>query len=413
MSRRLHGLLANLSLLGGTLLVIALFAEFFFFRFIMVPDDVLPNVTANGVVRYAPNTVATFRHPDGSTSTARINQQGWNSTKAYYRASPPPGRVRIAVVGDSYVHGAFIDVEKGFPNLLEETLNARSVQAVEVLRFGMDGAPLSQYLHMMRREVLAYRPDVIVVPLIHNDFDESFRFLKTRYASAFLKMRREADGSVTEIAPAPFRPGLADALRQSAAFRFLYYETNLYLHLKSFVSRWFWGGDEVYEPEFISSAVDIRKLGSKDDLAFYTLHIMQEMKTLAEKNGVRLLFVMDGVREAVYAGSTANDYAVGKLNRIAHNTAANLELPFVDLQTAFATHYARHAKRFEFPFDWHWNELGNRIVADRIADALMQDPAFLTPRSARLATAGAPSRAGRDVSGDAGAHRGSFANPVN
>ena len=44
----------------------------------------------------------------------------------------------------------------------------------------MDGAPLSQYPHVLRRDVPAFKPDVVLVQLIHNDFDESYRFLKTR-----------------------------------------------------------------------------------------------------------------------------------------------------------------------------------------------------------------------------------------
>ena len=43
---------------------------------------------------------------------------------------------------------------------------------------------------LAQREVLSYKPDIVVIPLIHNDFDESYRFLKTRYASSFMKLER-------------------------------------------------------------------------------------------------------------------------------------------------------------------------------------------------------------------------------
>ena len=61
------------------------------------------------------------------------------------------------------------------------------------------------------RTILA---DRIVVMLVHNDFDESYRFLKTRYSSSFLKLEKTANGRVAEIAPVEFRPGMADALRR-------------------------------------------------------------------------------------------------------------------------------------------------------------------------------------------------------
>ena len=163
------------------------FFELVVFGMILKPDDVLPNVSINGVVRYQPNTRATFRHPDGTQSLVTINAQGWNSTKPSYERAKTPGVLRVAVIGDSYVHGSFVNPDQGFPEVIERQLNAAGVRA-EVLRFGMDGAPLSQYLHMLRREVRQYQPDVVVVQLIHNDFDESYRFLKTRYASSFLKI---------------------------------------------------------------------------------------------------------------------------------------------------------------------------------------------------------------------------------
>ena len=166
----------------------------------------LANVSVNGVVRYQPNTRAMFRHPDG--------RKPWSppTRRAGTRPSPPtprrataPGVLRVAVIGDSYVHGSFVNVEEGFPEVIERQLAPAGVRA-EVLRFGMDGAPLSQYLHMLRREVRHYQPDVVLVQLIHNDFDESYRFLKTRYASSFLKIGVEQAGRPVEIEPADFKP---------------------------------------------------------------------------------------------------------------------------------------------------------------------------------------------------------------
>ena len=103
------------------------------------------------------------------------------------------------------MHGSFVDTAQGFPEVIERQLNAAGVPA-EVLRFGMDGAPLSQYLHMLRREVSAFKPDLVVVLLIHNDFDESYRFLKTRYASAFLKIGVDEEGRPRRSPPPISRP---------------------------------------------------------------------------------------------------------------------------------------------------------------------------------------------------------------
>jgi hypothetical protein len=356
--------LGELGLVAASLGACLLFLEFVVCRTLLVPDDLLENVTINQVVRYKPGSRATFRHPDGTSSTVVTNAQGWNSLVSSYEEARARGVQRIAVVGDSYVHGAFVDRHDHFAARLNTFLAERGAKA-EVYRFGMDGAPLSQYVHMLRREVLAYKPDIVVIPLIHNDFDESYRFLKTRYASSFMKLERvEGTDEVREIPPTPFKPGLADILRRSAAFRYAYYETGLYLRLKDFVSRYFWGGEEMFDPAFISSGVDVRKIRDHDANRFFARYALGELQKMSRTHGFKLLFVMDGVREAIYAMEPRAQWEVSKLNEIAGEVAGELGLDFVDLQTAFAADYGRNGERFEFAFDWHWNSRGNLIVAE-------------------------------------------------
>ena len=357
-------LFGNLALVLASLVACFAFIEFVVCRTVLVPDDVLENVTKDQVVRYKPGTRATFRHPDGTASTVVVNAQGWNSRHPFYVQEKVRDVTRIAIVGDSYVHGAFVDREEHFAARLEDALADRGAKA-EVYRFGMDGAPLSQYLHMLRREVLAYRPDVVVIPLIHNDFDESYRFLKTRYASSFMKLERTGSGDgVREIAPATFKPGVADVLRQSAAFRYIYYETGLYLRVKAFVSRYFWGGAEQFDPRFVSSAVDVRRIRDHGSNRFFARYAMSEIAKLSRQHGFKLLFVMDGVREAVYEMEPRTQWEVAKLNELAGDLSRQLDLNFVDLQDVFASDFGQNGERFEFAFDWHWNGRGNQIVAE-------------------------------------------------
>ncbi len=377
MARLLKRLTANLFLSLASLLVCLLFLEFVVFKYFFIPDDVLPNVTIENVVRYQPNVNAVFRHPDRSRSVVRINQDGWNSAFSSYRLVKNPGVLRIAVVGDSYVHGAFVNVEQGFAHQLQKQMRENGLNT-EVYRFGMDGAPLSQYLHMLRNSVVQFNPDIVIIPLIHNDFDEIYRMIGTRYNSSFLKIGRDAKGRIVEIPPRSFRPGMADFFRHFRTFRYLYYETGAYLHLKKYISGLFWGKKAEFQTEFISSAIDIRNIkGEEENIVFYTRYVLNRIKALAEARNFKLLFVMDGVREAVYDGQSASAYEVGKLNRIAAELCAQLNLPFIDLQESFAADFSKNRNRFEFPFDWHWNAAGNRIVADAIWQKLQSDKSRL------------------------------------
>jgi hypothetical protein len=88
--------------------------------------------------------------------------------------------------------------------VIERELTRAGVEA-EVVCFGMDGAPTSM---------------------------KSYRFLKTRYASSFLKIGFDQAGQPFEIEPTDFTPGSADRLRAFNTFRYLYYKTNAYLRFK-------------------------------------------------------------------------------------------------------------------------------------------------------------------------------------
>lgn len=375
MRAKLKRLTANILLSLASLAIGCLVLEFAVFRTLLKPDDVLPNVSIDGVVRYEPNTLAVFRHPGGYTSRVSINAQGWNASRSDYRIERKPGVKRIAVIGDSYVHGAFVDTEQGFPEVLERELAARG-QPVEVYRFGMDGAPLSQYLHMLRHEVLRYRPDLVVVQLIHNDFDESYRLLSTRYASSFLKIDLN-DQRPVEVVPVDFRSGMADMLRRSAMFRYLYYETDAYLRLKGLINRVYWGGEEDYRPEHISSGVDVRNIADHVRNERAARYVFDQMEVLARQSGFKLLLSMDGVRDAIYAGRPAHEFPVGRLNEIAKRTARDLGLPIVDLHDIFQRDYSAFGYRHEFSFDWHWNARANALVGRSLADAIMSAPELL------------------------------------
>lgn len=377
MRHAIVNLFANLALSALALAATFAILEYGVFAYLLVPDDVIRNVTVNGVVRYEPGTRATFRNPDGSAFKITINADGWNSTKPRYKVEKTPGVLRVAVIGDSYVQAATVNVEENFAEVIERELNRKGVRA-EVYRFGMDGAPLSQYLHMLRAEVSRYKPDLVLVQLIHNDFDESYRFIGTRYASSFLKVEPDGRGGFTEIPPRPFTASFADLARDYRTFRYLYYETGLYKKIGGMAKSLWWGGEALASAaQFVSSGVDIRDIEDHTTIRAVTRYVLQQMQALARTSGFKLAFAMDGVREAVYSGRPRSEYAVAALNDIVAEETRDLDLPFVDLQRAFANDYREHGEIFEYDWDWHWNARANKLVGVTLADYLLEDPRLL------------------------------------
>src|SRR5512147_1251033 len=72
-----------------------------------------------------------------------------------YAPQPPTGVTRIAVFGESFVHGDKVANEETWPHLLEI-----AAADVEVLNFGVNGYGTDQALLRYRRDGVAYHPQV-------------------------------------------------------------------------------------------------------------------------------------------------------------------------------------------------------------------------------------------------------------
>jgi len=362
MMRRWHDFAVNLGLVFASILLFLGFCELVVFRLVWLASDAPVNAFVDGVVHYMPNQHGIWRVRDEIAAPYRINAEGWNSGIGDYAVARRPGVGRIAVVGDSYVEALQVPYDNSLAERLATTLGDRG-KAVEVYRFGIGGAPLSQYLQMVEHEVVGYRPDWVVVLIVHNDFDESYRFKPGRYTSSFLKLRVE-DGRVTgEIPPQPWQPSAIEWLRRTATARFFLY-------------RW------QVRPEFLVALLlprahaateyacntDIAAvLADRHGVEAVTDYLFGRLDAVVNAVGARLLLAMDGDRFAIYRGADSPALA---LNRLAKETARRHNIPFVDLHPAFAADWQSEHRRFDFDADGHWNEHGHEVAAAAIGRAL-------------------------------------------
>jgi hypothetical protein len=86
-----------------------------------------------------------------------------------YEEAKPDGTFRIAVVGDSFSFGPFLQIEDTFPKRLERILSMnRKQSAAEVLNFGVPG--FSTYHEIaITRTALSYAPDLLILQITLND----------------------------------------------------------------------------------------------------------------------------------------------------------------------------------------------------------------------------------------------------
>ena len=109
-----------------------------------------------------------------------INREGFRDRE--HPATKPPGRYRIAVLGDSFVEALQVRLEDGFGSVLEREL-ARCPgfrgREVEVFNFGVSNYGTAQELLTLRDRVWAVEPDLVLLAFFSgNDVRDNSRVLK-------------------------------------------------------------------------------------------------------------------------------------------------------------------------------------------------------------------------------------------
>jgi lysophospholipase L1-like esterase len=326
-------------------------SELIIFRFIFVPSDIPRNEFRNGIICYRPNQKGVYRIKNEVAAEYRINAQGWNSSYPNYSVTKSPKKFRIAIIGDSYVEGLQVPYDRSLAEELEKDLGS---QRTETLRFGISGAPLSQYLYMLEKEVLSYSPDCVIIVLIHNDFDESFLFKKGRYTSSFMKVKLDQGKVTAEIPPQKYVETWKDALRQTAFFRYFYFREHMRFDFFS----------ETPSKNPITS-----NSSSANEIQIVTEYLFRRIQSTCKNKNIPLLMVMDGIRKPIEQNKEPDPSQLF-LNKISSQIAQQNNIPFIDLQSSFKKDWNEYHIPFGFSTDDHWNERTHALVAREISDFL-------------------------------------------
>ncbi len=351
--------LVNAALIFGSMLIVVLLCELVLFRFILIPSDVPENVYIDGLVRLQPGSDGVWRVGDDVAGHYRINAQGWNSGHTSYDVKAPDGVTRIAIIGDSFVEALQVPFDASLAERLEVAGNGR----LQVYRFGISGAPLSHYLQMARYVAQTYHPDMIVLVLVHNDFDESFGLVPGRYTSSFLKFRMEGDQVTDEVPPTPYQSTWRDWLRQTATLRYLYYRQKL--NPAALMAQMSPAAPPAYQANVALDAV----MAQRAAIRGATEYAFRQFYALSREQNFHPLLIMDGDRRAIVAeADMAALYKGGALwlNAMASETAAKAGLRFIDLHPLFQADWQLNHQPLNFISDNHWNEQGHQVAAQAL-----------------------------------------------
>ncbi len=363
----LRNCIINLGTTLVTLLLIALFFEFVVFQYILKASDYPALSVGETVTRFEPSQKGVFRVQDEIAASFAINKNGWNSGKTEYLTAKD--KPRIIIIGDSYLSALQVD----FNASLAEQLEGLSHGQFEVYRIGIDGAPLSQYLHMLRQEAVRYKPDLVIFNIVHNDFTESYNTLPGVYTGSFMHLKIEGNEVVDEIPPTPFTPRWYSFIRSSNAWQYL--ATRRQIRFQALRNMILNNEKQPTKPQYQGN-IDIASLEKTADKNLVaTKYAFEQAKSVCAEIGADFFVVIDGVRNLIYSNPEGPyDRTAGalQLNAIVEEAGRTTGVPVIDLHEIFAQHYRKYGKKFEFIHDGHWNKLGHSIAAQAIYDELSQ-----------------------------------------
>jgi len=346
--------------LNATLLILSLFflfiaVELVVFKFIFPASDMPELEFTNQIIKYKPNQTGIYRVRNEIACEYRINANGWNSKYQVYQTRKRSGKKRIVIIGDSFIEAFQVPYNRSVAEQLEVRMGEDNV---EVYRLGIGGAPLSQYLHMLRNEGIRYEPDLVVINIAQNDFDESYQFSAGVFRSSFLKLEIRENKVLREIQPQRYEKKWFDPLRRSASWRFLAVRYQLRFGLLRDIffgrGRKHFAGDRGFPTE------------ANDYDILTTEYVLAMSKQICVKHGINLLVLADGWIPKDKQRENIHTEGRGRWNVAVQRAAKKYETHFIDLQSAFARDFAQNGCSLSFDHDPHWNEYGHQLAADQL-----------------------------------------------
>ena len=192
MTLRHYIILLQITVICGVLAIIG------YRVFIQVP--VTGSLPKNFAQHQLGSIYSTYFEPQASTtmdnspawadkpSRNTINQDSLND-RFDYPVEKPDDVFRIAVLGDSFAYGLYVDTNKNFAELLEQKLatEAQCTKKVEILNFGVPAYDIEFAAERFRLRAAKYHPDTVLWFTEAGDFqqvNDIFQPLLRKHAAA-------------------------------------------------------------------------------------------------------------------------------------------------------------------------------------------------------------------------------------
>jgi len=322
--------------------------------------------------RYVPGDHA-WVFPEGRLrTTIHVNRYGWIAPE--WSEPKPAGRLRIAVLGDSFLEGLQVKRSETAAAVAQRVLQERIGSGVDFITFGRSGFSQTEQFFLLQSEVMRLAPDVIVNFFFPgNDIADVSRSTAGDTLRPFYDVAPDGklvfDNSFDRGTPFRLRVLIDPIKRRSALVSLIVQDYNAVLRRRA---------DRPQQYDVESGYLSL--CTSTPDASFqasYKLNrrILEAEAALAREHGIP--FVLVTLDNPAYEPQVAekmrhqvpsfDSYCIE--NDMAH-VAQSSGAYHLGLQSVFAEAYSRDKIDLHWPVDGHWNAAGNRVAGQALAKSL-------------------------------------------
>jgi len=313
--------------------------------------------------------------PGYQTVDHLISMQGLRGERLY-DPTPPPGVLRVAAFGDSFVYGNEVKTHQSWPALLE-----RRAPDIEILNYGVGGYGVDQAFLRFLTEGSDFKPHVVVMGFVTDDMSRLtnvYRPFRSAYEWPLVKPRYTVAGAELTFYPPPLTHvtdyeaflngtraitelGTRDEWYEPLVYDNTAYNLSATVRLLSHL--WIRLRGRYFDPDRL---FDGSVFNTQSEAFAIQMALFREFVDSARNRGFAPLIVLLPDRESL--AQVAN----GGLSIQAPLAQAldSAGLPYLELVTAFGDGVTERERREWFMPGRHYSEAGNRQIAKALGDFL-------------------------------------------
>lgn len=339
----------------GFLAIFLLIAEFTF-RFVVTAPE-LPYAYFDEhyrIIRYDASIAETGYYTTDrlgiEKTTWYINSTGWNADEEYV---PSNKRTKplVAIIGDSYIEGFSVDQKHHLSAYIKSFTN----NTYDVYEFGTSGVNMAQFISVFNYIQHEFTPEIVLFFINEGDLRESVSGLASSPNNLQFLITPK---NISSVVPAPYQVvSWKRLVRKSAFVRYLFF----YFQFKL----------KVPELHFLrekKSEDEAQKKEDQDKLMQIAANKIIDSLVSINRHS-RILFILHPNRGSIYNLPKTMPSAIKEIE-IVKQACAEKEIRYIDLNVSFYSDYLLHKKKFNFAYDWHWNNYGNEVASKAIAQSL-------------------------------------------